>query len=159
MTRISTKYIASIKTIFPVLWFSLLGCFVAVVLAGRLYEKDAMALLVPCMMAIGGIFYMKVYAWVLVDEVYDCGDFLLVKNRGKEEAVPLSNIININTNMSVKPSRITLKLAKPGKFGAEISFAPPPQFNMSPFAKNDIAEDLIIRANKARAKGTAHDID
>ena len=126
MTRISTKYIASIKTIFPVLWFTLLGCFVAVVLAGRLYEKDAMALIVPCMMAIGGIFYMKVYARALVDEVYDCGDFLLVKNRGKEEAVQLSNIININTNMSVKPSRITLKLVKPGKFGAEISSARPP---------------------------------
>ena len=155
MTLISTKYIASIKTIFPVLWFGFLGCFVAVVLAGRLYEKEPMALLVPCMMAIGGIFYMKVYAWALVDEVYDCGDFLLVKNRGKEEAVQFSNIININTNMSVKPSRITLKLAKPGKFGAEISFAPPPQFNISPFAKNDIAEDLIVRVNRARSQSAA----
>jgi hypothetical protein len=57
--------------------------------------------------------------------------------------------------MSVKPSRITLKLAKPGKFGAEISFAPPPQFNISPFAKNDIAEDLIVRVNRARSQSAA----
>jgi len=63
-----------------------------------------------------------------VDDVFDCGDHLLVKKSGKEETVLLSNIINLNlsTNPQNISARITLRLASPGKFGTEITFSPAP---------------------------------
>ena len=142
----------SIKKGFPLLWGGFLSCFVALMLISRAYEKEPMFLVVPCVMAIIGFYYMKVSIWDLVDEVYDCNDFLLVRNRGEEDKVLLSNIINVNFSMNVKPAHITLSLARPRKFGAEISFAPPSQFYLSPLPKNEIAEDLIVRADKARSK-------
>ena len=87
----------------------------------------------------------------LMDEVYDCGDYLLIKKRGEEDTVPLSNIINVNfsTFRRGERPRITLTLALPGKFGTEISFAPPP--NISFPRRNQTAEDLLARAEKARS--------
>lgn len=103
----------------------------------------------------------------LVDEVYDCSDFLLIKNRGEEDIVPLSNIININTstgsinlNTSTRSKilTITLQLVKPSKFGTKISFLSPaakPTSFWDTSTKSLIAEDLIIRVDQARSKRSA----
>jgi len=81
-----------------------------------------------------------------VDDVFDCGDHLLVKKSGREETVLLSNIINLNlsTNPQNISARITLRLASPGKFGTEITFSPPPQIYMGFPPRNEIAEDLLV---------------
>jgi hypothetical protein len=47
---------------------------------------------------------------------------------------------------------VTLRLAKPGRFGDEIAFVPLSGFNLNPFATNRVAEDLIVRVDAARAK-------
>ena len=62
----------------------------------------------------------------LIDEVYDCGDFLIVKKREVEECIPLINIMNVNFAMYQNPARITLSLARPGKFEPQDSFTLPP---------------------------------
>jgi len=111
-------------------------------------EKNPVALLFPCGMAAFGYFAVRASQRNLVDEVYDCGDYLLVRNRGEEDTVPLSNIINVN--FGVKPPRITLTLDPPGKFGAEVWFAPPPQVYFGFTPRNEIAADLLMRADKAR---------
>jgi len=152
MKKISTPYIASIKILFPVLWFGIVGGAILVLWSNGVAAKDPSALFIPVMMLLGGIFFMRVYAAPLADEVYDCGDHLLVRKDRQEERVPLADIINVNANLAVKPARITLTLARPGRFGAEVSFAPPPQFNLSPFARSGIADELIARINAARTR-------
>jgi hypothetical protein len=76
----------------------------------------------------------------------------LVKKRGEEDTVPLSNIINVNfsTFRRGERPRITLTLSSPGKFGTEISFAPPPNIIFP--RRNEIAEDLLARAHKVRSE-------
>jgi hypothetical protein len=65
---------------------------------------------------------------------------------------PLSNIMNVSSSTLMNPPRVTLKLVQPGKFGREIAFSPASKFMLNPFAKNEIAEDLINRAYHARTR-------
>lgn len=114
-----------------------------------------MFLVGPGIMAVFGFVIMKKTVWDLVDEVYDDQDFLLVKNRGEEDRVALSNIINVSATTFMNPPRTTLRLVNPGKFGDEITFTPVRGFNLNPFAKNQVAEDLIVRVDKARVNRAA----
>ncbi len=95
---------------------------------------------------------MRKLVWDLADEVYDGGDYLLVKAGGREERIPLSNIMNVSATLMVNPPRITLRLVNPGRFGKEINFIPVRPVTLNPFAKNAVAEDLIERVDKARRK-------
>ena len=152
VTKISSGFTGFNKKIFPALWFGFLAFFlVTSALAGAL-EQELSFLVVPILMAVFGYFLMKKLVWDLVDEVYDCGDFLLVKNRDEEERIALSNIMNVNSSTYINPPRITLRLVNPGKFGSEVAFSPITGFKLNPFAKNAVAEDLIVRVYQARSK-------
>ena len=135
---------------FPFLFFGFLAFFFFLLLMNGAFEKSPMFLVAVGFMTVIGVYYTKSSLQALVDEVYDCGDFLLVKKGKEEDRISLSNIINVDFSLNVKPLRITLTLATPGKFGSEISFAPPPQIYLSPLPKSHIADDLIVRADKAR---------
>ena len=143
------------KRLFPLLWFGFLAFFIFVAMKDRIYEKAPMALAVPCLMAIFGYFLMKKLVWDLADEVYDGGEFLLVRNGDREERVSLSNIMNVSASTNMNPQRITLRLVQPGQLGTEVTFSPVTSFTINPFAKNRIAEDLISRVDKARARRPA----
>jgi hypothetical protein len=151
LKKISSKYLFFTKYVFPTLWFGILAFVMVIVLINRAYEETPIAIVVPCFLSILGYFVMKKLVWDLVDEVYDCGDLLLVRNRGVEDRVPLSNIMNVSATLVMNPPRITLRLVKPGKFGSEIAFVPVRPFTMNPFAKNQVVDDLIIRVDKARS--------
>jgi hypothetical protein len=151
MTKISSKYTFLTKKGFPLLWFGVLAFIILQMVMTGTFKKDPMSLIGPCLMAVFGFFLMKKLVWDLVDEAYDCGNYLLVKNRGEEDRVPLSNIMNVSASTNMNPQRITLRLVKPGKFGGEISFSPAVSFTLNPFAKNKVAEDLIVRVDKARS--------
>lgn len=150
MTKISSKFTFFHKKWFPLLWFGFLAVFVTLALTNGALEKNPMFLVGPIVMAVIGLFVMKKLVWDLVDEVYDCGEFLLIKNRGEEDRVPLSNIMNVNASTMINPPRITLRLVNPGKFGNEIAFSPLTSFTFNPFAKNQVAEGLIVRVDRAR---------
>jgi hypothetical protein len=152
MTKISSKYTFFYKKGFPLLWFGFLAVFVAISLTAEDLEKDLMFLIVPGVMAVFGFFLMKKLVWDLVDEVYDGGEFLVVKNQGKEDRVLLSNVMNVNASTMTNPPRVTLRLVNPGKFGNEIAFSPAASFTLNPFAKNQVAEGLIVRVDQARTK-------
>lgn len=152
MKKISSNGLVFTKRVFPILWFGFLVVFLSLSIAGGAYQEDVVFLIGPCVMAVFGFFLMKKLIWDLVDEVHDCGDTLLVRNRGEEERVALSNIMNVNASMNMRPPRITLRLAKSGKFGSEISFSPVTPFTLNPFARNPIVDDLIVRVDEARAK-------
>lgn len=155
MTKISSKSTFFHKRAFPVLWFGGIGLFVTIALLGWAFDKDPMFLLPPAVMAVFGFFLMKQLVWDLADEVFDGGDYLLVRNRGVEERIPLSNIMNVSASTMVNPARITLRLAERGRFGNEVAFSPARAMTFNPFAKSAVAEDLIVRVDRARTERVA----
>jgi hypothetical protein len=153
MTKISSTSTQFYKKFLPLFLFGFLTFFIVGLIRDRIYEKAPIALLVPCLGVFLGFIIMKKLVWDLADEVYDCGDFLFIKKSGIEERVELSNIMNVSASTNTNPQRITLRLVRPGQFGAEISFSPTTPFiSLNPFAKNPIIEDLIIRVDQARTK-------
>ena len=148
MKQISSTFPSKIM---PLLFFGALTGFVALVLKLEAYKESPIFLIVPCVMAALGYSQMKATLRDLVDEVYDCGDFLLVRKRGEEDMVPLTHIVNVNSSHA-RPSRITLTLASPGKFGSKVSFTPPPKLSKYVHPGDAIADDLIARTVKARSK-------
>ena len=152
MTKISSGYTAFIKKVFPVFWFGFVGLFLVIAISTGGYVKNPMLVIAPCALAVFGYFIFKKLVFDLVDEVYDCGDYLLIRNGGEEDHLALSNIMNVNTSTYTNPPRITLRLVNPGKFGTEVAFSPLRPFSLNPFTKNRVAEDLIVRVDKARSR-------
>lgn len=136
------------KRIFPFQYFGFMGVVVislgySTVIKGNVAQ--APFLFFPLAIAVIGYFSFKKLIFDLVDEVYDGGEFLLVKNREREARIQLSNIRTVSNTRWTNPERITLSLKRGGLFGTQIAFSPPwrPTFNL--FQKNPIAEDLIAR--------------
>jgi hypothetical protein len=102
----------------------------------------------PVVIGIVGFFIMKKLVFDLVDEVWDDGDALLVKNRGQEERIPLSGIINVNYSPYVNPPRVVLSLRTSTIFGKQIAFGAP--IRMLPFSTSPVIDDLIERIDQAR---------
>lgn len=150
MKKISSGSIVFQKRVFPLIWFGGLAAFLVVALRGPVLEGEWMFLAMPVFMGAFGFVLMKKLVWDLADEVHDGGDYLVVRKGSEQERVPLSNIMNVSASTNTNPPRITLRLVKPGKFGPEIAFSPQVKFSLNPFAKNPIAEDLIVRVDQAR---------
>jgi hypothetical protein len=155
MTRISSKTTFFYKRIFPILWFGFIAVFVATTLISGVIVKSYVFLIVPVFLTVVGYIVMKKLVWDLADEVYDCGDALLVRNRGEEERVALSNIINVSASTFTNPPRVTLRLVNAGRWGREISFSPARALTLNPFAKNPVVDDPIVRVDRARAQRLA----
>jgi len=151
MQRISAPHTPPIKS-GPYIFFGLLGLLFFALLMSGAYEASPMLLVGVGVMAVWGFCCMLSSQRDCVDDVFDCGDDLLVKKSGEEDTVPFSNIINVNFSKNPQniSAQITLRLASPGKFGTEISFAPPPKIYLGFPPRNEIAEDLLVRAEKAR---------
>lgn len=152
MKKISSGNTRFYKKVFPAIWFGGLVVFLVVAVGTGGLKENAIFLLAPLAMTVFGFFLFKNMVWDLVDEVYDCGDTLLIRNRGQEEAVALTNIMNVSSSMLMNPPRVTLRLVIPSVFGTEITFTPAKRFTLNPFAKNEIAEDLIVRVDQARSR-------
>jgi hypothetical protein len=99
-------------------------------------------------MAVIGYVVFRRLAWRLVDAVDDGGDFLLVRNRGEEERIPLSNIERVSERLFMNPPLVKLHLSAPSRFGREIAFLPAYRLK-APFASSPITLDLIGRTRKS----------
>ena len=153
MKKISSNLTVVNKKIFPAFWFGVLAIFVVSSLVSGAAHHDSMFVIVPVLMAILGYVLMKKLVWHLADEVYDCGDFLLIRNRGEEDRITLADVMNVSASMFTNPPRITLRLAHPSKWGPEIAFIPiKGNVVWNPFRKNAIAEDLTVRVDRARRR-------
>jgi hypothetical protein len=155
MTRISSSWTAFHKKVFPIVWFGFLAAVVAAGLRSGAPKQNRGFVAIPIAMMLLGFFLMKKLVFDLVDEVYDCGDALLIKNGGEEARVPLSNIMNVSVSTVTNPPRITLKLIAPVSFGDEITFSPVTGLRLNPFAKSRVAEDLILRVHRAQSARTS----
>jgi hypothetical protein len=105
-------------------------------------------IIVPAVMILVGYVIMKKVVFDLVDEVWDDGAALVVRDKGREDRIALSNIMNISYSPLINPPRVTLTLRQPSNFGSEITFSAPVRF--LPFAKSPLIEDLIRRVDAAR---------
>ena len=152
MTRISSQSTFFYKRVFPAIWFGFIGFFICIgVVAAIAQQQFAMFLPfigVPLLMAIVGYAIMKWIVFDLVDEVWDCGDSLLVKNRGLEHRFAMSDFMDVGYTGFMNPPRITLSLRKSSEFGAEVAFVPP--FRLFAYSMPPIARDLIARIDDAR---------
>jgi hypothetical protein len=154
VTRISSALTIVNKKVFPAFWFGFLAIFVVTSLVTGTSAHDAMFIVVPAMIALVSYVLMKKLVWDLADEVYDCGDFLLVRNRGDEDRIALASVMNVIPSTFTSPPRITLRLASPGKWGTEVAFLPIIRFTANR-ARNAIAEDLMVRVDRARRSRAA----
>lgn len=91
---------------------------------------------------------MKWIVFDLVDEVWDCGDSLVLKNKGLEYQFALSEFMNVGYTGFMNPPRITLSLRNASDFGTEVAFIP--LFSIFPYSMPPIARDLIARIDEAR---------
>ena len=152
MRLISSRLTFITKRVFPAIWFGFLALFIIAALASMSVRKDFQFefLLIPAVMAAIGFFLMKKLVFDLVDEVWDTGTELVIKNKGTEEHIAFANILNISYVTFTNPQRVTLSLREPGVLGKEIAFVPPSRF--LPFSKSPIVDDLIRRVDEARRK-------
>ncbi len=154
MKKISSGMTFFSKKIFPLFWFGFLLLFMVITISSGALQKDPMFLVIPLIMVGIGYWVMKMIVWDLADEVFDCGSYLLVKNGDIEDRIYLADVMNVSAVPYMNPPRITLRLRKANKLGTEISFSPITGFRLNPFAKNAIAEDLILRVDKERSKAS-----
>jgi hypothetical protein len=155
MRRLSSRMTFFYKRIFPVFWFGFLVLFIAIPLffgGARNGPPPFPFLIVPLLMMGFGYFIMKKLVFDLVDEVWDDGGSLLIKNRGEEERVALGDIKNVSYSPLINPPRVTLSLRRPTVFGDEITFNAPMRF--MPFSASPIIKELIDRIDLARRKTT-----
>ena len=151
MTRVSSQMTVFYKRVFPILFFGiLLVVAVGPVLADSGKLLPLPFLFLPAFMAVFAYVIMKKVIFDLVDEVWDDGDGLIVRNGTAQERIPLSNIKNVSYSVLTNPPRVTLSLRQPGNFGSEVTFCAPMRF--VPFAKSPVIDALIERIDAARKR-------
>jgi hypothetical protein len=151
MKRISSKMTFFYKRIFPVVMLGFLLLFVTGSLATQRSANPPPVVfffLVAGFIAVISFFLFRKLIFDLVDEVWDAGDALIVRNKGQEERILLPDIINIGYTQFVNPPRVTLWLRTPSRFGEKVAFCPPVGF--SPFAESPIVDELVRRVDDAR---------
>jgi hypothetical protein len=150
--RLSSRMTFFHKRIFPTIWFGILGTFLfESFFAPKTEGPWFIILIAPVVMAVFGYFIMKALVWDLVDEVYDHGDYLLVRNKAREQRIHLGDIINVSYSVISNPHRVTLTVrSKTGDSPSDITFAPPTDW--VPLRKQPIIQKLIERIDAARSQ-------
>ena len=151
MTQISSRMTFFYKRVFPIFWFGFLTLFMIGPTAVAWSSGQApqpMFFIMPIIMMVVGYAIMKKMVFNLVDQVFDVGDALLVKNGSQQEQIPLADITNISYVQMMNPPQVTLSLRQPTSLGDKVTFCAPTRF--IPFATSPVIDDLIKRVDAAR---------
>ncbi|HST01948.1 MAG TPA: hypothetical protein VLJ84_09820, partial [Usitatibacter sp.] len=131
MKRISSSQVFFMKKILP--FFLVVVAFAPVLL---MYSRSGVfhpgAVMPAVLIVVVLAFIYPRLVWSLADEVRDGGDYLLVKRGRLEERIAFSDIMNVSASVMVNPPRITLRLARPSKFGDEVTFSPIRSMTLNP---------------------------
>lgn len=152
MTRISSRLTVWSKRLFPLFCVGVPAFIIAIGLVHRSPRDDPAFFIGPCVIGVFLFFLLRKQLGSLADEVYDAGDYLLVKNRGEETRIPLTNVMNVSVSTFNNSPRITLRLVTANKLGREVTFAPVTGFTLLPFGRNAVADDLVERVYRARCR-------
>jgi hypothetical protein len=158
MRRLSSSFTFFYKRIFPVFWLVFLLLFLAIALWGTQHARAPIesrqllpVFLAPLFVGGMGYFIFRKLIQDLVDEVWLDGDWLVVKNRGEQRRVALTDVVNINATSMTNPRRVTVMLRTDSRFGRSFSFMPAsPRGFMSMFKPDPIATELIQRVDTLR---------
>jgi len=151
MRRISSKWTFFYKRISPVIFFGFLVVFIGIALLANLRSNSALDnipfLIVAIVMTVV-FFISKKLIFDLVDEVWEDGETLVVRNSGQEQRIALADIKNVNYSPLISPPRVTVSLRRPTVFGDEVTFCAP--VRMVPLAPSPVINDPIERVDRAR---------
>ncbi len=149
--RISSRQTFFMKRVFPVIWFGMVIIITVTAAIGMSasHQRQLVFFLIPAFMFVIGYYLMKNLVFGLMDEVWDAGSELIVKNHGEQARIPLADIMNISFMWVTNPNTITLRLRQPCRFGKEVMFCPKGVY-FFPFSKNPIADQLIERVDALR---------
>jgi hypothetical protein len=114
VSRISSRYTQFLKWAFPAFWFGGLA----------LLMLDQGVFMVPALMMGAGWVFFKSFLWDVADDVRDEGEALRVRFRGEEETIAFADVLDVSLTRFTSPQRISLRLARPGRFGEQIVFIP-----------------------------------
>ena len=121
-----------------------------VVLSGSL-ETDPWRAVDLVFLVVFGVLLSR-FTRTLVDSVTDGGDHLLVSRDGKVERIPLKHIVDVEAGYLINSGRVVLHLSPTTAFGQEIAFVPCYALSLTGLGASPIAQELLRRAQAARAK-------
>jgi hypothetical protein len=101
-----------------------------------------------CILGFFFIYFLKLDIWDLADQVFDGGDFLLVRRGKKQERLLLTDIVSVDVTRQLNVTKIMLRLRTPSLFGEKLAFYPKVSHRLG--GKNDIADDLTARIGRMR---------
>src|SRR5262245_3621637 len=146
MRRISSRYTFYVKRLFPLIWAAALLFIVVDQLVRGSSSGEWPLLIVVVLMIPFGYFVMRLLGlFEIADVVFDAGDALIVRNRGREARIALSEIAEISSSSSLGklPWRAMLSLRTPSIFGSRVSFMLP--LRLLPFRTSPIVKELMDR--------------
>lgn len=133
MNQLSAKASSSYKRLFAIIFYSVAALLYVWFVSAMFYDQefDLLILCTPLILAVIGYFMMKDAMIGLVDEVLDCGEYLLIKHEGKETEVKLSDIVQFDYAYATTPPMISMTYHKYQKNGKTIRFSPALQGDLS----------------------------
>jgi len=129
--------------VFPALWSGLLGTLIVV---AAIADRD-IAILLLILPLLGVHFLIRSEISNFADEVFDCGDSLVVRKGAIEDRIPLRDIGSVRASLFRRPERITLQLSRRHKFGCEVAFIPAARWHL--YGRHPLARELNVRINRA----------
>ncbi|MBU3666149.1 MAG: hypothetical protein FGM15_09800 [Chthoniobacterales bacterium] len=156
MRRISSSLTSWYKRFGPWLWFGSLAVatLVTTIAAIRGQLDPRLAAIAPGM-ALVTWFYMCTFTFTMADEVWDAGDTLVIRNKGREMSVPVCRLLSARYSCIADPPRITLKFRLSALAEGHVEFIPKIVPRMFVFRAPPIAADLASRIAKEKAKRAA----
>jgi len=97
MKQISSASTLLLKRLLPVLVVGVPLAALCVALGSGVWRQRPLLVLMPLLAGTVGAIVSKLLVADLADEVYDCGDHLIVKRGGREQPLPLAEIARAAT--------------------------------------------------------------
>lgn len=148
MQRLSSRTTFYNKRVFPIVIVGFVLVFIAVGVIGSHGMPPIGFFLGPAVFVAVTLVFSKYLIFDVVDEVWDAGDALVVRNRGQEERIAFAAISNVSYSRLFNPPRVILSLRTPGLFGDKIVFFGP--VRLVAFAPSAQIDDLIKRVESTR---------
>lgn len=151
MTRISSPLTIITKRVIPLMILTLIA-ITLFELGKEFTNKNTVspdAILQVVAFCLFGVLFLYTSVFPFVDEVWENGDELIVKNKGTEEHIKFSEIININCSDGICGARVTVRLRRSSTSEQEVSFYS--KRKLLEFRGNSVVNNLIDKIDASRS--------